>query len=127
MTILLAGFAALALLLAAVGLCGVIAYSVTQRTRGIGIRIALGARPTKLSRAIVGEGLTLTIIGVAFGVVGAFAAVRLFAHNLYGITTTDPLAFIVVPCVLVLVAVAASLEPAWRASRVDPLVALRDE
>ena len=127
MTTLLAGFAAVALLLAAVGLYGVIAYSVTQRTREIGIRIALGARPIQLSRAIVGEGLTLTIIGVAFGIVGAFAAVRLIAHNLYGVTTTDPLAFIVVPCVLVLVAVAASLVPAWRASRVDPLVALRNE
>jgi putative ABC transport system permease protein len=127
MTTLLAGFAAVALLLAAVGLYGVIAYSVTQRTREIGIRIALGARPITLSRAIVGEGLTLAFVGVAFGVMGAFGAVRLIAHNLYGIATTDPVTFIVVPCVLLVVAVVASFVPAWRASRVDPLLALRNE
>ena len=124
---LLVGFAAVALLLAAVGLYGLIAYSVTQRTREIGIRIALGARPMKLSRAILREGLTLTFAGVGFGVLGAFGAVRLIAHNLYGIREIDPVAFTVVPCVLLLVAVVASFLPAWRASRVDPLVALRDE
>jgi putative ABC transport system permease protein len=105
----------------------VIAYSVAQRTKEIGIRIALGAAPRQLSRAILREGLTLTLAGVAFGVVGAFGAVRVIAHNLYGVRETDPVAFTVVPCLLLLVAAVASFVPARRASRVDPLVALHHE
>lgn len=104
-----------------------IAYSVAQRTKEIGIRIALGAAPMQLSRAILREGLTLTLVGVAFCVVGALAAVRVIAHNLYGVRETDPVAFTIVPCLLVLVAAVASFVPARRASRVDPLVALHDE
>jgi putative ABC transport system permease protein len=126
-TILLLGFAGLALLIAAVGLYGVIAYSVDQRTREMGIRLALGAAPAQLLRAIVREGLTLTLAGVTVGVVGAFGAVRLIAHNLYGIQTTDPVAFTIVPCVLLVVAAVASYLPARRAAGVDPLNALRDE
>jgi putative ABC transport system permease protein len=127
MTTLLVGFAAVALLLAAVGLYGVIAYSVAQRTKEIGIRIALGAAPRRLSRAILREGLTLTLVGLAFGVVGAFGAVRLIAYSLYGVRETDPVAFTVVPCLLLLVAAGASFVPARRASRVDPLVALHHD
>jgi len=126
-TMLLLGFAALALLLTAVGLYGVIAYSVHQRTHEMGIRIALGAAPVQLQRAIVREGLTLTLIGVALGVAGAFGAVRLIAHQLYGIRTTDPVAFTIVPCVLLVVAAVASYLPARRAAGVDPLIALRYE
>ena len=126
-TMLLLGFAALALLLTAVGLYGVIAYSVHQRTHEMGIRIALGAAPAQLQRAIVREGLTLTLIGVALGVAGAFGAVRLIAHHLYGIRTTDPVAFTIVPCVLLVVAAVASYLPARRAAGVDPLIALRYE
>jgi putative ABC transport system permease protein len=87
----------------------------------------LGAAPSQLSRAILREGLTLTLVGVAFGVVGAFGAVRLIAHNLYGVRETDPIAFTVVPCLLLVVAGMASFVPARRASRVDPLVALHHE
>jgi len=126
-TLLLLGFAALALLLAAVGLYGVIAYSVHQRTHEMGIRLALGAAPTQLLRAIVREGVTLTLVGAALGVAGAFGAVRLIAHHLYGIRTTDPVAFTVVPCVLLVVAAVASYLPARRAAGVDPVNALRYE
>jgi putative ABC transport system permease protein len=126
-TLLLSSFAALALLLAAVGLYGVIAYSVHQRTHEMGIRLALGAAPTQLLRAIVREGVTLTLVGVALGVAGALGAVRLLAHHLYGVRTTDPVAFTVVPCVLLFVAAVASYLPARRAAGVDPVNALRYE
>lgn len=126
-TVLLVGFAGLALLLAAVGLYGMIAYSVNQRTHEIGIRMALGAAPPHLLRAIVGEGLALALIGTFLGVAGGLGALRLIAHHLYGIRATDPLAFIVVACVLVIVACVASYVPARRAAGVDPLIALRYE
>ena len=126
-TMLLVGFAAVALLLAAVGLYGVIAYSAHQRTHEIGIRIALGAAPAQVFRAIVGEGLMLTLIGIASGVAGAFGATRLITRHLYGVRTTDPAAFILVSCLLLVVAATASYLPARRASRVDPLMALRHE
>ena len=126
-TLLLMGFAALALLLATVGVYGVIAYSVNQRTQEIGIRMALGAAPANILRAIVGEGLTLALLGVVLGIASAFAAVRLIAHQLYGIGTTDPLTFTVVGSGLLIVTVVASYVPARRAASVDPLLALRDE
>jgi predicted permease len=126
-TVLLAGFAALALLLAAVGVYGVIAYAVNQRTHEIGIRMALGAAPAHVVRAVVGEALTLGLIGVVVGVAGAFGAVRLIASQLYGIRTTDPLAFAVVACVLFAVTAVAGYVPARHAAGVDPLNALRYE
>ena len=126
-TMLLMGFAALALLLATVGVYGVIAYSVNQRTQEIGIRMALGAAPANILRAIVGEGLTLALLGVVLGIASAFAAVRLIAHHLYGIGTTDPLTFTVVGSGLLIVTAVASYVPARRAASVDPLLALRDE
>jgi putative ABC transport system permease protein len=126
-TILLLGFAVLALLLAAVGVYGVIAYSVHQRTREIGIRLAVGAAPGQVSRAILREGLMLALTGIALGVAGAFGAVRLIAHYLFGVRATDPAAFIAVSVVLLTVAAAASYLPARRAARIDPLLALRYE
>jgi putative ABC transport system permease protein len=125
-TILLMAFAAVALLLAAVGVYGVIAYSVNERMQEIGVRMALGAAPARVLRAIVGEGLMLALIGVALGIAGAFAAVRLIASQLYGVRTTDPLTFTAGASVLVIVTVVASYVPARRAASVDPLIALRD-
>jgi putative ABC transport system permease protein len=124
---LLMAFAVLALLLAAVGVYGVIAYSVNQRTQEIGVRMALGAAPANILRAIVSEGLTLALLGVVFGIAGAFAAVRLIAHQLYGIGTTDAVTFTVVGSGLLIVTVVASYVPARRAASVDPLIALRYE
>jgi putative ABC transport system permease protein len=126
-TVLLVGFGALALLLAAVGVYGVIAYSVQQRTHEIGIRMALGAAPSQVLREVVGEGVLMAVAGVGLGLAGAVGAVRLIAHYLFGVRTTDPAAFMLVSCVLLIVAAAASYVPARRAARVDPLVALRHE
>jgi putative ABC transport system permease protein len=124
---LLAAFAALALLLAAVGVFGVIAYSVNQRTHEIGIRVALGASPSRILRGVVGEALTLAVFGVAAGVAGAFGAARVIASQLYGTQPTDPLAVAAMTFALIVVALTASAAPARRASRLDPLVALRHE
>jgi predicted permease len=126
-TMLLVGFAALALLLTMVGVYGVIAYSVNQRTQEIGIRMALGAAPANILRATVGEGLTLALLGVVLGITGAFAGVRLIAHQLYGIGTSDPLTFAVVGSGLLIATVVASYVPARSAAHVDPLIALRGE
>jgi putative ABC transport system permease protein len=126
-TILLAAFAAIALLLAAVGVYGVIAYAVNQRTQEIGVRMALGAAPMQVLRAVVGEGLTLALMGVTLGIAGGLGAMRLIAQYVYGVRTTDPVTFITVASVLVIVAVAASYVPARRAAGVDPLITLRYE
>jgi putative ABC transport system permease protein len=126
-TILLLAFAAIALLLAAVGVYGVIAYAVNQRTQEIGIRMALGAAPMHVLRAVVGEGLTLAVMGVTLGIAGGLGAMRLIAQYVYGVRTTDPVTVIIVASVLVIVAVAASYVPARRAAGVDPLIALRYE
>jgi putative ABC transport system permease protein len=125
--ILLTSFAVLALLLAALGIYGVISYSVSQRTRELGIRIALGATQDRVVRLVLGQGMVLTTFGVAVGLIGAFGLVRLLASMLFNVTTTDAATFIGVSVVLLGVAGAASYFPARRAARVDPVTAIRAE
>ncbi len=128
--ILLGAFAILALLLASVGIYGVISYSVTQRAHEIGIRMALGAEKQNIFRMILGQGLRLALTGLAIGAVAALALTRLlvtFADLLYGVKSNDPLTFVVVSTLLTAIAVLACYIPARRAMRVAPMVALRHE
>jgi putative ABC transport system permease protein len=120
-------FAGLALALAAVGIYGVMSYSVSQRTREIGVRVALGARVPDILKMVLGEGLKLTLIGVAIGLLMAIAMAQLMKNLLYGVGAIDPLAFVGAPALLVATATIACLIPAWRAARTDPLTALRFE
>lgn len=127
-TLLLIGFfAATALLIAAAGLYGVIAYVVAQRTREVGIRVALGAQTVEVLRLIIAQGARLALAGIAAGVVAALALTRFLASMLFGISTTDPITFLAIALLIVAVAVLASYVPARRAARVDPMVALRAE
>lgn len=125
--ILLGIFAVLALAVAAIGIYGVMAYSVTQRRREIGLRIALGAQPDGVLRLVVGEGMRVGLIGIGVGLGGGFALARVLSSLVYGVEVDDPLTFAVVATVLALVALAACFIPAQRAARVDPIVALRIE
>ena len=120
-------FATLALLLASVGLYGVISYAVAQRTRELGVRVALGATARDVVRLVLGQGLRLTIVGIVVGLLGAFALTRVVRSLLHGVDATDPLTFVAVPIVLTLVALVASYVPARRATHVDPLLAMRTE
>ena len=124
---LLGGFAGLALLLAAIGTYGVLSYMVTERRREIGIRMALGAERGSVLGQVLKQGLLLAGIGVAAGLVGALGLTRLVTSLLFGVQPTDPLTISAVVGTIAVVAAAASLVPAWRASRVDPIVVLRDE
>jgi putative ABC transport system permease protein len=124
---LVGAFAATALALAIVGIYGVVSYSVAQRTRELGIRTALGARPEALRSLVIRHGLGMAAVGVVVGGLAAMLAGRFAAKLLYGVTPTDPLVHTVVALVLATAAVVATLVPARRASRVDPAVALRAE
>ncbi len=120
-------FGCCALLLAAIGIYGLMAYSVEQRTQEIGIRMALGAQAEQVRRMIVGQGMTLALVGVVIGLGAAFGLAQLIKSLLFGVTTRDPLAFAGVPILLGAVALAAVWLPARRASKVDPIIALRVE
>ncbi len=124
---LLGVFAAMALLLSAVGIYGVMAYAVAGRTREIGIRMALGAQRADVLRLIMGDGIALTSIGLGLGLAASFVATRILTNQLYGVDATDPVTFAAVSLILAAVALAASYIPARRATRVDPMVALRHE
>jgi ABC-type antimicrobial peptide transport system permease subunit len=124
---LLALFSGLALLLAAIGIYGVLAYSVAERRREIGIRVALGARAGDVSRIVLRRTLALALPGVALGVVGALAATRVLERLLFGVKPNDPLTLVSVVVLLAAVALVAALVPARRAARVDPMLALRAE
>jgi putative ABC transport system permease protein len=124
---LLTVFASLALLLASVGIYGVMTQFVSQRTHEIAIRVALGARPLEVARLVLSQGMRLAFLGLVIGIVVAAAATRLIRSLLYGVSTSDPMTFLFVASLLMGVALLACLVPACRAMRVDPIVALRYE
>lgn len=124
---MLGAFAVFALLLAAVGLYGVMSHLVTQSTHDIGVLVTFGARPGNIIALVVRQGMQLTGTGIVLGLVGAAALTRVMSSLLFGISTTDALTFAAVPALLVAVALAATVIPAWKATRVDPMIALREE
>jgi predicted permease len=125
--IVLAVFGGLALLLASIGLYGVMSFAVSRRTREMGIRVALGARPGEIFRLVLRQGMTLVVVGLVVGLIVAAIVMRLLASFLYGVSTTDALTFTTIPVLLTLVALLACDLPARRATKVEPLIALRYE
>ncbi len=126
-TYLLGSFAGIALLLSAIGIYGLMAYTISRRTREIGVRMAVGARPLDILKLVVGQSMAMTMVGIAFGLLGAYSVTRVMKSLLFGVTTTDPLTFAGVTLLLSSVALLATYVPARRAMRVDPTVALRHE
>jgi len=120
-------FGGLAVVLAIVGVYGVLSYSVSQRTQEFGVRMALGANRRSVLQMVVGEGLILVGVGLALGMIASFAATRVLSTYLFDTTATDPLTFVAVAGAFVIAGVAACLGPAWRATTVDPMLALRAE
>jgi ABC-type antimicrobial peptide transport system permease subunit len=120
-------FALVALLIAAIGIYGVIAHAVTQRTQELGVRIALGAQAKDIMKMVVGQGMKLALIGTAFGLLASFAVTRLMKELLFGVGAADPLTFGLIALLLVLTTLLASYIPARRATKVDPIIALRSE
>jgi putative ABC transport system permease protein len=126
-TLLLTVFAVIALALASVGIYALMSYSVQQRTQEIGIRMALGGKQTDMQRMMLGQGMRLTAIGVVIGLAGAYGLMRVLAQLLFGVSATDPLTFVAVAVLLTTVAAFACWIPAYRATQVDPIIALRYE
>jgi len=124
---MLGAFAAFAVILAAIGVYGVMSYLVTQGTRDIAIRVALGAQESNILRLVVRQGMTLAIIGIAAGLAGAFALSRVMSALLFGVSSRDAVTFAAVPAILAAIALLACYIPARRAIKVDPMVALRYE
>jgi predicted permease len=127
LSFLLSIFAAVALVLAAVGIYGVLSYAVAERTKEIGIRMALGAEARGVVAMVLRDGLAVAVVGLALGLLGAFATTRLLESQLFGVGSADPATFVAVPLVLLVVALVASYVPARRASSVAPMVALRKD
>ena len=125
--ILIGALGAAALLLAAIGLYGVISYSVSQRTNEIGIRVALGGRQSDILKLVIGEGMILTAVGAIVGLIGAFALTQLMSGILFGVRASDPLTYAGITGLLAVIALLATFIPARRAARIDPMTALRYE